>query len=74
MSDEMLNKAIELYKTGEKEHARYLLRKIIENELQNEKAWVLYLHTLVTEDELQMGLEIFLKRDASCFRLIPVKS
>lgn len=61
MSSELLEKAIELSKTGYKKDARDLLRKILREDPNNELAWIWFADTHTTVDErlkiLQRGLK-----------------
>ena len=60
MSSHLLERAIKLWKSGQKKQAHKIFETIVFNDRHNEAAWVWYIYTLETNPEKIAALENFL--------------
>ena len=61
ISSHLLERAIRLWKSGEKQQARQILQAIIYNDRHNEAAWIWYVYSRETNTEKTAALESFLE-------------
>ena len=63
MSEELIKKAVVLFRTGEMEQARRILKDVLKDEPKNEKAWLWFLQTFDGVDAKIKAVQLWIKVD-----------
>ena len=63
MSEELIKNAVTLFRTGDVEQARRILKDVLKNEPQNEKAWLWFLQTFDSVDAKIKAVQLWIKVD-----------
>ena len=63
MSEELIKKAVVLFRTGEMEQARRILKDVLKDEPKNEKAWLWFLQTFEGVDAKIKAVQLWIKVD-----------